>query len=599
MAEDKNESGGIGLGQTRGPIGIEELGDTGMKMANNALANLTKKTAASFWGNFKRLLSTASEPLLRKEMGERYMSSEAASGGIMIWVCSTLLAIFWPDVRSAGALIDATTSFHRLGHLMNNVWPTILVGGALVYFNFRFCMENNKLMAVYRDKGEAYHTQSRGVPRWDNFPMMPLLIIAALFLFDLPAGILFVISMGMSAKIAGEQQAAIYARYLDALDTKIEQEYLENAILGKCPTEITQLHKPLPGSLNADLRKNIAAAAVGKPVSIMVKGSRTNGQTRTTKPAVPDINIPQSSPASSTGGREGESSPVPAAGSTSGEEKAEPDPAVQVQLFSIPKVDPRTIKRAAILAAGIFAIYIVCHLCSFMWREIHGYLARRHAANPTVAVSSVQKESPTVVQSQPRRQLPVATPAGNSNPENTPVESTVTQNTPRAIVATKPPIEPTTSPNTPPAAVEPNTPVGSTSSQNTPQDVIQAKQPTATQNTPPALPESSQGKLAEAIKSLNVFSNYCYATLSTDNALIGKISDQGYHERLERISQAVEQSISKIIARQQEYLDQLTPGPDADASIERSTPKLVANRSSETNNLVQLNLAIQQAMPKN
>jgi hypothetical protein len=394
--------------------------------------------------------------------------------------------------------------------------------------------------------------------------MMPLLIIAALFLFDLPAGILFVISMGMSAKIASEQQAAIYARYLDALDTKIEQEYLENAILGKCPTEITQLHKPLPGSLNADLRKNIAAAAVGKPVSIMVKGSRTNGQTRTTKPAVPDINIPQSSPASSTGGREGESSPVPAAGSASGEEKAEPDPAVQVQLFSIPKVDPRTIKRAAILAAGIFAIYIVCHLCSFMWREIHGYLARRHAANPTVAVSSVQKESPTVVQSQPRRQLPVATPAGNSNPENTPVESTVTQNTPRAIVATKPPIEPTTSPN-----------------------------------TPPALPESSQGKLAEAIKSLNVFSNYCYATLSTDNALIGKISDQGYHERLERISQAVEQSISKIIAHQQEYLDQLTPGPDADASIERSTAKLVANRSSETNNLVQLKLAIQQAMPKN
>jgi hypothetical protein len=367
---------------------------------------------------------------------------------------------------------------------------------------------------------------------------------------------------------------------LDALDTKIEQEYLENAILGKCPTEITQLHKPLPGSLNADLRKNIAAAAVGKPVSIMVKGSRTNGQTRTTKPAVPDINIPQSSPASSTGGREGESSPVPAAGSASGEEKAEPDPAVQVQPFSIPKVDPRTIKRAAILAAGIFAIYIVCHLCSFMWREIHGYLARRHAANPTVAVSSVQKESPTVVQSQPRRQPPVATPAGNSNPENTPVQSTTTQNTPQA-------------------AVEPNTPVGSTSSQNTPQDVIQAKQPTATQNTPPALPESSQGKLAEAIKSLNVFSNFCYATLSTDNALIGKISDQGYHERLERISQAVEQSISKIIAHQQEYLDQLTPGPDADASIERSTAKLVANRSSETNNLVQLKLAIQQAMPKN
>jgi hypothetical protein len=571
MAEDKSENGGIGFGQTRGPIGLEELGDTGLKMANSALANLTKKTAASYWGNFKRLLSTASEPLLRKEMGERYLSPEAASGGIMIWACSTLLAIFWPDVRSAGALIDATTSFHRLGHLMNNVWPTILVGGALVYFNFRFCLENNKLMAAYRDKVEAYHTQSRGVPRWDNLPMMPLFIIAALFLFDLPAGILFVISMGMSAKIASEQQAAIYARYLDALDAKIEQEYLENAILGKCPTEITQLHKPLPGSLNADLRKNIAAAAVGKPVSIMVKGSRANGRTRTTKPAVPGMNVAQSSPASSTGGREGESSPVPAVGSASGEEQEEPDPAAQVPLFSIPKVDPKTIKRAAILAAGIFAIYIVCHLCSFMWREVHAYLARRPAANPAV-VQSQPKQQPRV------EEPPAATPAGNS--ENTPVQSTTTQNTPRA-------------------SVEPNTPVGSTATQNTPQEVVGAKQSTVTQNSPQTiLPEPSQGKLSEAIKSLNTFSNYCYATLSTNNALIAKISDPGYHERLERISQAVEQSISKIIAHQQEYLEQLTPGPDADASIERSTAKLVANRSSETNNLVQLNLAIQQAMPK-
>src|SRR5208337_4261908 len=117
---------------------------------------------------------------------------------------------------------------------------------------------------------------------------------------------------------------------------------------------------------------------------------------------------------------------------------------------------------AAILAAGVLAIYIVCHLCSFMWREIHGYLARRPAANPTV-VQSQPKQQPRV-ESQP----PVAIPAGNSKPEDTPVQSTVTQNTPRAIVATKPPIEPTTSPNTPPAAVEPNTPVGSTSSQNTP-----------------------------------------------------------------------------------------------------------------------------------
>jgi len=68
---------------------------------------------------------------------------------------------------------------------------------------------------------------------------VPYGIVIVLLLFDLPAGVLFIISCGMSFKLAGEQQAAIYARYLDALDAKIEQEYLEQAILGKCPAEIT------------------------------------------------------------------------------------------------------------------------------------------------------------------------------------------------------------------------------------------------------------------------------------------------------------------------------------------------------------------------
>ena len=93
-------------------------------------------------------------------------------------------------------------------------------------------------------------------------------------MFDMPAGILFAVSCAVSAKLASEQEAAIYARYLDALDQKIEQEYLESAILGKSPTEITQLTKPLPAHMNADLRNNIAAAAVGRSVKIVAKGPK-------------------------------------------------------------------------------------------------------------------------------------------------------------------------------------------------------------------------------------------------------------------------------------------------------------------------------------
>ena len=79
--------------------------------------------------------------------------------------------------------------------------------------------------------------------------------------------------------------AGIVADLLDAYirvtDQKsgIAHEYLESAILGKCPTEITQLTKPLPAHMNADLRSNIAAAAVGKSVKIVAKGPRTSTAT--------------------------------------------------------------------------------------------------------------------------------------------------------------------------------------------------------------------------------------------------------------------------------------------------------------------------------
>jgi hypothetical protein len=241
----------------------------------NALTSLGKKMASSSWNKFKRFLSTASEPLLRKDMGERYISSENHSGGGTIWAFATILALYVPELRSAGALLCEAIGLHGLAHLFQFWLLTLAAGGLLVYFHMKFGWESQALMWKYRADGTAYHTQSRGIPRWGiNQIPVSIGIVVALFLFDLPAGILFVISIGLSAKLASEQQAAIYGRYLDALDQKIEQEYLEDAILGKCPTEITQLHKPLAPDLNSDLRNNIAAAAVGKSVKIVAKAPK-------------------------------------------------------------------------------------------------------------------------------------------------------------------------------------------------------------------------------------------------------------------------------------------------------------------------------------
>lgn len=251
-------------------------------MLNNALAELNKKALASFLSKLKLFLATGTEPLLRKNMGERYFSAEHLGGGVVAWSLITGIALMFPDVRSLAAIIFSGMHWYGLANICQHWFLTAATGGALVFFFFKFGQESLGQMQKYRADGIAHHTQSRGTPRWEGeLALVPLGIFIGLLLFDMPAAIFFVISCATTAKIASEQHAAIYGRYLDALDQKIEQEYLENAILGKCPTEITQLHKPLSSSMNDGLRNNIAAAAVGKSVKVVAKnpGSITPAQT--------------------------------------------------------------------------------------------------------------------------------------------------------------------------------------------------------------------------------------------------------------------------------------------------------------------------------
>jgi hypothetical protein len=267
----------------RGPMGIEGLMDTPLKWTESTITSVLKRTAMSIWAYFKRYISTASEPLLRKNMGERYLSPDAVGGGATLWFLATVVATLFPDFRSVAPFLLNLAHLGRFAGTFQE-WPaTWTFGGALIFIHIKLGIANSALMGAYRAMGTPYHSQSRGIPRWGS-PLVPILIIGLLFLFDLPAGILFVISIGMSAKLAGEQQAAIYARYLDALDQRIEKEYLEDAMLGKCPVEITQLHRPISSALDADLRKNIAAAAVGKPVAMVAKGGRSPGTPNADEP---------------------------------------------------------------------------------------------------------------------------------------------------------------------------------------------------------------------------------------------------------------------------------------------------------------------------
>jgi len=242
----------------------------------NKIHEFNKKAAGAAWGTFKRLLGTASEPFFRKGMGERYYTAESHVGGLMIWIGATVFACVFPTFSIAYGISADVLKIYSLARFFSSPMVPLVVGGALAFYHLKFGTESVFLMQKYRAEGTAYHTMSRGVARWgDANSIVAAVMTVGLLMFDLPAGVLFIAACSMSSKIAAEQQAAIYSRYLDALDQRVEQEYMEKAILGQCPTEITYLHKPLDANMNEDLKKNIAAAAVGKPVKILAKSLPT------------------------------------------------------------------------------------------------------------------------------------------------------------------------------------------------------------------------------------------------------------------------------------------------------------------------------------
>ena len=252
MSENKND--GIDLSHV-----IEIPGAAQFEKAVNSWS---KRVMASMWADIKRHLSTASEPFHRKQMGERYYSSEALGGSLVIWILSSMVTflLFLPL---------GVVGFQAPRYLLAS---TFLSCGAMCVATLALGSLSIGTAERYRNEGRPYHSRSRGVPLYGSYTPLVILGIAMLLLvFNPLTGIAFIASLMFSAKLSAEQQAAIFSRYLDAVDQKIENEHLEGAILGEFPIEQTFLHKPLPPYIPTEVRKDMAAAAVGKPVKFMAR----------------------------------------------------------------------------------------------------------------------------------------------------------------------------------------------------------------------------------------------------------------------------------------------------------------------------------------
>ena len=464
-------------------------------------------------------------------------------------------------------------------------------------------------MLKFREEGVHYHTQSRGVDRWKD-KTVPLAILMLLALFNLPAAVLFVASRSMSAKIASEQQAAIYSRYLDALDARIEQEYLEKAILGKCPTEITQLHRPLAANMNEDLRKNIAAAAVGKQVTLIQKTSKRTGEGasdgRDSKPPsgpAPDNSIPPDAPDDTRPGSEAES-PTPASAASSHHPATDSvisHNAAKIVFEKAAKSAGQAVSSGAGILASKQFLRVTVALLVLLSIAIVGIfgveLIKSHwQSQPrTPMIQSQNVPTPPAARPDPKP-IPVAVVSPASTAP-TPIVATppVTEaplaSPPPAVVAVQdPPAKPT------PAAAPPAE-ANVTLAPVVPATTAPGPGASETEVSPPTDKPTAPPKtaIAAAVDALNTFSNYCVTTLAADNDRIGKIANNGFRNKLSAASQEIQSWTSRMVSHQQEYLESLTPGADGDASVQRSIEKLNIDRDSVSNALMRFDADIYNA----
>jgi hypothetical protein len=226
-----------------------------------------KRAAAEIGSGIKRMLAGGTEPFFRREMGERHLAHNIISYGMLLWFLTTIATFF------TGSMIGWFLPERLKGITVLCTVIGVLLSVAVLGYFVKCCNENIRSLREFRVQRKPYHSRSRGKPRWNPLDELKIRIGAStiLILFAPVTGIAFVVSMFVTAGLVADQEAAVRSAYLDALDSQIEGQFLQDALLGKYPTENTYLYRPLPESMDAGMREDIAAAYVGKPVAILAQ----------------------------------------------------------------------------------------------------------------------------------------------------------------------------------------------------------------------------------------------------------------------------------------------------------------------------------------
>ena len=217
-------------------------------------------------------LALATDVFFRKDFGERYLTNNSAAVAAILWTMAALYGSYlvWPGNNPVLEVIDMA-GFHKLswwfhGHDFTKTLGWII---AIPYM----CMAGRNVIQARRRSasGQIWYSMSRGASVFgvESQPRDLLLAFGAVVILGLFApslALLFFISRLVSYQLEASQQTALYNRYLDAMDAKIQAEYLQRALdKGEPPGFTDGLYCPLPKDFKGEYRQRVARVVAGGP----------------------------------------------------------------------------------------------------------------------------------------------------------------------------------------------------------------------------------------------------------------------------------------------------------------------------------------------
>jgi len=158
------------------------------------------------------------------------------------------------------------------------------VGAAVVILFCFLAWLNINAVSGRQTSGQTWHSMSRGESLYgseNSTRDRAITVVTSLILFSVApfVGLLFGLSRFFSRYLIVQEQKSVYARYLDAMDAKLEAEHLERALRDGVPPRTTEgLYNPLPKRFTGEHRANVARVVAGGFATTAAQARSTTAQ---------------------------------------------------------------------------------------------------------------------------------------------------------------------------------------------------------------------------------------------------------------------------------------------------------------------------------